>query len=277
MPAIQPERLQRQSAELAATFESPGKFIRELDHLFEFYADRATTSEETETLHRELYSFNPPSQLINHIRTDLQAIINEYPEKSFELAEALWSHPIHEARILAVYILGSIQYSPNSSEVYKIQSQLLDHITRWKKSAPDHELLAILADDGLTYWRKTDPDMLLDQIAEWLKNSKMGDAAFGLTALKALIMEPDYENLPGVFTIIRPLIEKSDRSTRAELRSVIMACAARSALETLTFLEKLSSSADPKNFKWLIRYSSASFPDEMSVRLRRLLRSTASG
>ena len=128
----------------------------------------------------------------------------------------MWSHPIHEARILAVYILGSIQYSPNSSEVYKIQSQLLDHITRWKKSAPDHELLAILADDGLTYWRRTDPNLLLDQIAEWLKGNKMDDAAFGLTALKSLIMEPEYENLPGVFTIIKPLFEKSDRSTRAE-------------------------------------------------------------
>ena len=64
--------------------------------------------------------------------------------------------------------------------------------------------------------------------------------------------QPGFENLPAVFRILRPAVEKAGISTQAELQACLVALENVSATETLVFLRGILATF--KGSAWTLTY-----------------------
>jgi hypothetical protein len=264
MPAIQPNRLKQQCQDLAEHFSKPSSFVRELTHLFEFYADRAQRPNQSGKLFSAIPAFNISQPVFNRILSELIPRAEANPEQGLELAEALWAEPALESRLLGVNLLGHIPAADPGLIIGKID--------QWQQDNEDETLRDALATNGLTHLRREASQRLFSQIGKWISQSDSGQQKLGLVALHALLAEPHYENLPAAYKIITPLAKDAPSNLRPYLLDLIQILAKRSAKETALFLRDLATTNDSKTPKWLIRYSAGSFPPAIERDLRSLLR-----
>ncbi len=91
-------------------------------------------------------------------------------------------------------------------------------------------------------------------------------------ALIPILEDPHFENLPGVFRILRPAIQSAGPLTQLELKAVLASLENVSRTETLTFLhETLSNNPTPLMKRTLHRILPGLSP-ELQNRLVGMLR-----
>ena len=264
MPAIQPERLKQQCKDLAAHFSRPSHFVRELTHLLEFYADRAQRPDQANKRSSVIPTYHIAQQVFKRILSELVLRAEADPENGFELAEALWREPSLESRLISIHLLGHIPAADPGLIIGKID--------QWHQENRDETLQSTLASDGLRYLRKEAPNHLFSQIGKWISHDDMERQKLGLVALRSLLTDPNYENLPAAYKMITPLVQEAPSTLRPYLLELIQILAKRSANETALFLRDLAISNNTNTSKWLIRYSAGMFPPTLEHDLRSLLR-----
>lgn len=263
MPAIQPDRLKQQAAELAQCFSDGEKFIRALNSLLGEYAERAIRPGQSGEPSPLLDKFGVPPPVLRYILLAVSPYVVTDPASAFSLCDQLWKEPNLEYRTLAIGLLGKI---PTSEA-----GQVIERVEIWAQQESERRLILNLFEVGLAEIRKFHSALLLDLVQEWLQEPGLEKQKLGLMVLLSLANEPEYENLPIFFRLLTPLVVNIKAELRPELMDILLALARRSPPETAYFVTELLLIPNCQSAGWLARQLIPHLPEAVAVQLRQAL------
>jgi len=264
MPAIQLAKLRKESAQLAEIFDKPDEFTKELIGILDIYADhahRTGLSGEPPTL---LISYNVPKPVIRQILIEITPQARSKPDLTLEICDKLWEKSIFEFCWIAASILG--QVSPDFSE------PVFNRIQVWSEQTNEDRVVDILVDQGL--WRsKTEAaDLLFQRIEIWLEDTNPKSQLLGLRALKTLVLNANFENMPAFFRVLTPFLRNLPVNLRNDLRDVFLELASNTPVETAAYLRQFLENTYNTDAAWIARQCMQDFSPEIQSSLRQLLR-----
>ncbi len=149
---------------------------------------------------------------------------------------------------------------------------LLTQLPDLLSQTTDKVLHRALLTDCLTRLRYENPAAFYILLEEWLKSPRSSMQIWGLQALIPLLVDPDFQNLPIVFRIIRPTFLGVSPNTQVEVQTVICAIEIISLTETIFYLRDLLISNPPDTFIPIMRRMLPAFSSELQTGLRSTLR-----
>jgi hypothetical protein len=264
MPAIQPDRLKLEVAELVDHFNDPKLFKNHIEKFLEHYADRTLRPGQSGSPAPLLPSYHVPNQVLRRIILDLATNAENEPKTALSLIDTLWEEPFLETRVLAARLLGKIP--PKYSE------HILVRVREWVQPSQEETLLNEIFDNGLSQLRLSNPGELFTLTQEWLETSTIGWQILGLRLLMSSINEPSFSNLPNIFSILGPWVTNHPQELRPYLLEIMTVLAYRSPQETGHFLRQNLILSKTPGITWLARKSLPHFPDNLQLNLRHTLR-----
>ncbi len=263
MPAIDLARLRKQANRLADFFFLPEDFLKHLREILEFYVNYTLRKKENIAPGSDLPTYRTPPVVMRQIENAISPVAAENPHYALELADLLWDEGYIETRMLAAFLLGRI---PPQEE------RLLARLTAWTQQVRDPSVRGALLTTSLARLRKETPDAFLVLISEWLHPARQRLWPNGIQALLPMITDPDFENLPPIYALVRPVIEAAPGMVQNDLASLINALYQASPSETVYYLrEILENTPNPLTTVTLRRILTV-FPPELQVVLRDLVR-----
>jgi len=263
MPAIDLARLRKQANRLADFFFLPEDFLKLLREMLDFYVNYTLRKKENIAPGSNLPTYRTPFVVMRQIENAIGAIAAENPHYALELADLLWDEGYIETRLLAAFLLGRI---PPQEE------RLLARLTAWTQQVRDPSVRAALLTTSLSRMRKETPDEFLVVIGEWLHPARQRFWPNGIQALLPMITDPEFDNLPPVYELVRPVIEAAPGAIQNDLGNLINALYQDSPSETVYYLrELLENSPNPLTVVTLRRILTM-FPPELQASLRDLVR-----
>lgn len=264
MPAIQLARLKIQVTELLTHFTEPADFLRELHAMLDFYADRTRRSGQSGKPKPLIQAYNVPRQVMRRIESDISPLVAADPKNTLALADHLWADNWFESRLLAIAILGMLP--PDSTNV------IVERLQVWGKDCREDALLDALLDTGAAPIRSEFPDEYFLLVENWLSSGDLPSRKVGLSALPALIQNPEFENLPALYRLLAPLVRDSASALETDLIGVVRSLGRRSPQETAYFLQQNLKAPHKTGLGVIIRRSLDVFPPELEESLRAVLR-----
>lgn len=264
MPAIQPARMKIQVAQLNEKIRQPEAFVRHLHDLLDFYADRTYRPGQFGEPPPLLATYKTPAPVMRQIERETAALATADPLAALALVDALWAEPVIEFRQLAIALLGRISTNP--------PEPVLSRLEAWIASEPENRVLEVILQQGLTRIRHESPNIYYPLVEEWLKADEIYPRQAGLHALRHLVEDPEFENLPVVFRLLAPLLHMPPSPLRSELVAVLRTLAHRFPQEA-SYILRQNLSADSPDTIWLARQVLNDFPTEIQASLRETLRS----
>jgi hypothetical protein len=266
MPAIQPARLKKQAVDLAAKFNQPASFIRDLRTLLDLYTDHTHRSGHVGEPSSLIGSYMAPAPVVRQVWNELIRQLKSNPESILPLCDALWVEPNYDLQLLAARLLGLIPIeSPEP---------LIDRLHLWVCSGLDKRLLDGLLEYGMMQFHQNAPGQVLELISSWLTTSDHSLQHAGMRALLPLIADSGTENLPAVFRLLTPFTRIAPSNLRPDILAVLSALAHSSPNETAYFLRQSLASPDNPDTPWLIRQVLSEFPPETQMGLRMAIKRT---
>jgi len=267
MPAIDLNRLLKQSSRLSDFFFVPDEFVRHLHEMLDFYVDRSIRKQPAVAPYTNLPSYHTPVVILRQIEQDIHRNAGEYPEAALELADRLWDEGYLEMRLLAAFLLGQI---PPQGE------RLLARLTAWSQQIHDPGLRAKLLDSGLTRMRKEAPQKFLELIAQWLRPERTRLWASGLHAASSAISDPSFVNHPPLLNVLEPIMEAAPAKLQDEIKEFVLLLYKTSPTETIYFLRQVLSNSNDPMTAITFRRISQSFPAELRDGIREFIRGKSS-
>lgn len=259
MPAIDLARLRKQANRLADFFFLADDFRRLLRETLEFYVNRTLRRSQSVAPGSNLPTYRTPVEVLRQIEISLAPLARENPHFTLELADMLWDEGTLETRLLAAFLLGCL---PPQEE------RLLARLTAWAQQVRDPNVRAALLTTSLARMRDETPERFLVLIGEWLHPARGRMWSSGLQALLPLVLDPEYENLPPVFALTRPVIEAAPSTLQTEISDLIMALYQNSSRETEYFLEEILEASENPLVAVNLRRMLPGFPPALQARLR---------
>lgn len=263
MPAIDLARLRKQANRLVDFFFLPEDFLKYLREMLEFYVNYTLRKKEDIAPGSNLPTYRTPPVVMRQIENAIGPTAMENPHYALELADLLWDEGYIETRLLAAFLLGRI---PPQEE------RLLARLTAWTQQVRDPSVRGALLTTSLARMRKETPDEFLVLISEWLHPARQRLWSNGIQALLPMITDPDFENLPPVYDLAKPIIEAAPGILQNDLGNLINAFYRASPSETGYYLrEIIENSPNPLTVVTLRRIMST-FPPGLQASLRDLVR-----
>jgi hypothetical protein len=260
VPAIQPAILKQQAALLASHYSNPDAYIRSLHYLFDYYADRSRHPGMSGKPRPTLSTYKVHPAVLRSLLQELIPLTIQEPAKGLALCDALWDVPYVEFKLLAAMLLGQIAPFPLEPHIERLRDWL----------TPDLEFTMIKAimENSFEKLHKIHPIAMERIIQDWLEQKNTFSKQLGLQALLALILQPDYDNLPVFFRLIQPLTCEVPAVLRPDLLDIVAALIIRSPQETAYFLRQTLHLPESRDTAWIIRQSLSNFPVEIRNELR---------
>lgn len=256
MPAVDPDRLDREIRAILRSFSDPPRLARQvLDH-FEFYADRAKRSaaQDGHELNGNVPRVAQPVLRIMQRRFAAAAAAD--PDQSLIVSQALWETGWIDARLLAASILEPLT-----------GNAIPGVVEAWSLATRDRSILRALAQSALSGWRRAHPDEFLKRCRTWLRARKEPKRILALCALQSAVEDPAFPAVPAVLESLERLAQSVRGDSRRALHHLIEALAERTPVETARFLldelEAGVSGADR-----LIRACIEAFPSRQQASLQ---------
>ena len=272
MPAIHLPRLQQQVEALTEHYADAEKFTRQLRDLFNFYGDKTRRPSQRAKKTIGLPSENVPAPVLRQVVLQLTPYAENTPHAILNLSRNLWQHPALEYRQLAAMLVGKLPTSHTEETLALIRG--------WNLQNQEDSLLAALASNSLNTLRQESPDQLLEQIQSWLapaeeekfnKSQTANMQKLGLSALLPFIRDLEFENLPLIYNLIKPLLQDSPKALRPYLLDLLLALAGRSPQEVAYILRTLLEEDPNAHVIWLTRRTLDSLPAENREKLQSLV------
>jgi hypothetical protein len=259
MPAIAPERLQKESEELRQLMAEPQRLVRRVMDLLDFYADRTRRPRSSSDLAGTTWLLGVPRPVLRAFSRALAQGAQRYPLGSRQAAELLWDAGYRESRGLASAILSG-----------ETGSWVGEWVESRSRTCDDLPALRPLAEEGLLGWRSAQPEQFLDGCRRWLESDSARLQLLAIRALEAAVDDPAFSDLPGLFHALDGQLGRLRGQSRRVVGELIEALARRSAPEAAKFLIDQLASNQPGSGS-LIRSSLAAFPPSQASHLRRAL------
>ncbi|NUM49306.1 MAG: DNA alkylation repair protein [Anaerolineales bacterium] len=264
MPAINPTRLKHETAELAAYFADPARFLYELDKLLDRYADRVRRPGQTGAPAPLLPAFKVAPPVMRQIMLTLTPLAQANPLAALTLADTLWEKPILEIRQIALRLLSlAPAHDP---------TPFLTRAHAWAIPKEEEHILEELFRIGLAPLQNHHPQQFLELVREWMGHTSVELQILGAKALFPLAQNPTFDNLPQIYRILLPRMIDAPSVLRGHLAIVIHALATRSPRETAHFLNQVLIVSDNPGIAWITRQVLDLFPEETQERLRETIR-----
>ena len=264
MPAIQPEQLRKQSAELVAQFNNPNEFVRHLYTYLESYADRTHRSGKAGTHPSLIHAYGVRTPVLMQIVKDLSPIVKDNPTESIELCDMLWEQPVLEFRQICAYLLGFIDVDS--------VSYVIDRVKLFIGKDTDELLIDALLSNGLANARTNKPDLVFGLVESWFDLKDPYFQKIGLRALIPQSKEGGSRNLPVIYKLIQPYVRNHSLDFYPDLTELIDVLAQKSPLETGHFLSQTLELTNSTDTSMLIRQCLKSFPPDIQEKLKKDLR-----
>ncbi|HSQ25494.1 MAG TPA: DNA alkylation repair protein [Anaerolineales bacterium] len=264
MPAIQPALLRKQAAQLVQHLDNPPVFVRNLHLLFEFYADRAIRPGQATKNKPLTKAYKIRSPVLRQIVQELEPSIEQNPQQVLELCDALWMQNYLEFRLLAGMLLGKIPVSNSAA--------IIERLEAWIQPDLEMQLMTALFDNGLYNLIRYDPQSVVKLAKDFLSSSQTFYKQVGLRAIRPIINDTSFENLPAFYRMLQPFVLKIDSALRPDLLEVISILTHRSPQETAFFLRESLNLPDNPDTAWIIRHSMHEFPLGIQTNLKESLR-----
>jgi hypothetical protein len=230
MPAIELARLKTQAARLADKFGDPEDFLRDLNELLDYYTNR--TIRASQTIQRlAAPTYHTPRPVLRQIEGELSVLAESRPSEAVTMTKAMWEAGSLESRQLAAYLLGSIP----SEQARPLLTSLED----WLTKSTDKEIQAALLTTALTRLRREKPDEFFRILEDWLNSPQPTQQVWGMRAMIPLFQDPQFQNLPAVFRILRPAIQRLNPATQLDFQACLAALEGVSFTETVAFLREI--------------------------------------
>lgn len=271
MPAIHLPRLQQQVDGLIEHYADADKFSRQLRDLFNYYGDKTRRPSQKNKKTFGLPAENVPAPVLRQVVMQLTPYAENTPHAILNLSRSLWERPILEYRQLAAMLIGKIPGSHTEETIKLVQ--------KWNMESLEEDLLSVLAVNSLASVRQESPEVLLERIEEWLApedeeltNSQiLAQQKLGLHALLPFIQDPEFENLPRIYALIKPLLRDSGKVLRPYLLDLLLPLAGRSPQEVAYILRSMLEEDPNAQIAWLARRTLDALPPENQARLRPLI------
>jgi len=260
VPAIQPARLQKQSAELVAQFNNHTEFVRKLHNYLESYADRTFRPGQAGAHPSLIHAYGVRSPVIRQVVKDLKPIAKDNPDASLELCDALWEQPVLESRQISAYVLGFT--NPKSSDA------VIDRIKLFIEKDTDDRLIDELLIHGLACARVDYPHSVYALIDVWFATNDPFFVQIGLRTLIPFAKEGGIKNLPIIYKLIQPYVRNHTLEYFPDLTELIDVLAYQSPQETGHFLSQTLELTNSPDTALLIRQCINSFPPDIQTSLR---------
>lgn len=260
MPAIHLDRLEQQLNQVFTT-GIPGEVFRQnFLSLVEAHANLAY--QEGKDIQRKslIPKLQLPPILMHRIQLRLISIAKTNPNLAIEYAEQLWTINFYETKLLSSIILGNL---PESSTQLVVQ-KFLD----FGLSANDFEIHQILLLNGSKNIRQTSQNKWLEIIYSWIDSNQTSHIILAISAVRALVQEPSFINLPRIFKIITPLFSIENRRVTSALLMLMTDLVEKNSNETAYFLSSTMLSGAPKITAQFIRKILKLFPPKERQILR---------
>lgn len=263
MPAIDLARLKKQAVQLADLFDQPGVFLRALHETLDFYVNRTLRMRQAVAPSSVLETYRTPGLVLRHIENELAPLADANPSGAIDLADALWDARYLETRLLAAFLIGRIP--PR-------EDRLLVRLTAWTQQVRDPSVRAALLTTSLARLRVEAPERLLGLVREWMHPARTRFWSNGIQALLPLIQDPDFENMPPIHELVRPVIEAAPALLQDDLEQLVNALYRASPVESAYFIKQVISGSENPQTAITMRRILPAFPPELQEQLRDLVR-----
>ena len=231
MPAIDLARLKIQAARLAEKFDEPQAFLLSLNELLGFYTNRTIRAAQI-AQRLSVPTYQTPRPVLRQIESELAMLAENHPAETINLSDTLWKAGSLESRLLAAYLLGNI---PPEQAVLA-----LTRLPAWLEQSKDKEIRTALLTDAFARLRREYPEAFFSILEGWLESPQSAMQIWGMQALIPLLQDPQFENLPAIFRILRPSILAASPATQLDLQACLAALERFSLTETIVFLREIS-------------------------------------
>lgn len=260
MPAIQPARLKKQVSDLAAKFNQPTLFVRDLHALLDLYTDHTHRPGQAGEPYPLIATYKTPPPVMHQVWHELMPLIKQQPSDVFPLCDALWAEQNYDMQLLAAHLLGQVLVDP--------PDPVIDRLKSWVFQGLDNRILDGLFEYGLIRLQQDAPGKLLELISFWMGSSDLPTQGAGLRALLPMINQSGTETLPSIFRMLTPYLRVAPSRLRPDILTILTALAHSSPSETAYFLRQNLSTPDNPDTPWLIRQVLDEFPSEPQSSLR---------
>lgn len=264
MPAINPARLKKQAADLAARCNDPLTFVRHLHKLLDQYSDHTHRKGQAGEPSPLLATYNAPPQVMRTVWLELSMQIKRDPGITLSLCDALWTEPNYDFHLLASRLLGSYSVNPPDPVVGRVQE--------WVCQTSEEGILDEILQFALINLKRDAPEMLVELVSKWLESRNLCLQQAGLRVLIILVDQPGSEHLPTVLHMMTPYVRSAPARLRPDVLAVLTALAHCSPSETAYLLRQNLSAPDNPDTAWIIRQVIDEFPLETRLSLRQDLK-----
>jgi hypothetical protein len=226
MSSVQLSRLKPQLNALKVHFPEPKIFLDAVTSLFVMYENKNNTTYRWQA-RTELLFYGIPDSVMSELEVKVAALSREFPQEAITNADNLWSMPYYEHKRIAITILSKLDTSYNQALLLRLNS--------WISPALDEILITELFSAIDKKPEITQNDKWLSMVKSLLDSQDLKSKKLGLISLKASLSHK-YHNLPGIFSLITPILLNSSNSLQKELMNVIEALIDQSETETASFI-----------------------------------------
>ena len=252
MPAVQPARLKIQVAHLLELFRLPEQFNDALHDLLSLYANRTQRSGETGQIRPIIPSYDPPIPVIRLIQTEIRSLILSEPQSALELCDSLWKENWWEFRTLAAYILGQIPLD--------LYTKIIVRLNNWLEENLEENLIKEVGHLATKRIQAENQNQFFIWVQTILARPSIRSKKTALYLITKFSEQPNFENLPAIFSVISPFIRISPPEIRPDVLALLMVLIERSPNEiAFIFRQSLESSENPDT-NWFIRKTITKFP-----------------
>jgi hypothetical protein len=263
MPAVVPERLKKQIDHLINLFNTPKLFHRELQRIFEFYANRTLRMGDLISSQPLIPIYHLPDPVIQGVELSInQHLINE-PLSGFPVADELWKDNFFEIRHLAGFTLGRITlHDPEP---------VCTRLVEWLTPELDQALTTDLLFFGTHTVRRDFPQVWEEFIESYLSQKDPLMIGLGLQGLRVSLQRYSETLLPSIFRMISPLMIDVDQNLSRELEHLLQAMAQVAPTETAFYVKQALSISESKGLYLLVKQTLPYFSDALQKEIRSAL------
>lgn len=226
MQSVKLSRLKSQLNALAVHFSEPELFQGAATSLFEMYENKRISTNQWSG-RTQLSFYGIPESVMAELETKFAALSREFPQEAIANADFLWTAPYYEPKKIAIVILSKLDAAYVNEFIKRIQS--------WISPALEDILVTDLISSINDKTEISHSKEWLLMVKTLLDSHEPKSVELGLISLKATLSQP-FQNLPGIFSLVTPILQNPNRASQKELVDVIKALINQSEAETASFL-----------------------------------------
>ena len=263
MPIDVPVLRARASA-IADKLSDPATCAAEIRKLFRNQADHSRRPNQRAVGGRLDETLRTPTPVIHEMAVALRVPVQKHPEEAGTLARALWAAGSREERRLAADVLGFLAVSQPDEALTQLEELL--------PRCDSAEIVDALVVGAFKPLLLREPGQALAVARRWtLQRNKWLRRAAAL-AVYTLAQESRWDDLPGMFEILRKLASESDPTVRPAVVDALRTLTAERPLDARPFLHEQAVRND-HNSRFLVRSVMKLLPEAWQNDLVRDLRS----